>query len=62
MLVVLSRQNHVAATNICHDKRFVATKIFCCHKHNFVATKMILAAAPANDKMVLSTPGPTNSY
>ena len=37
-------------TNICRDKRFVATKI-CVRldEHVCVATKMILVAAPAND-------------
>ena len=26
----------------CHDKSFVATKIFCCDKQNFVMTKVVL--------------------
>ena len=30
-------------TNICRDKSFVATKIFCGDKHNFVVTKVILS-------------------
>ena len=52
------------ATNICRDKRFVATKIFCRDKHTFVATKdvfcrdkhvfvatkIILVASSANDR------------
>ena len=44
-------------TNICRDKRFVPTKIFCRDKHNFVCrdktfveSKLILVAAPANDR------------
>ena len=51
--------------NFCHDKKyFVMTNIillqqkFCCGKHTsvrtkdvFVATKIILAAAPANDRV-----------
>ena len=53
---ILSRQNYACrdkhvfvATNICHDKRFVATSIlflaikdvFCRDKHVFVATKLL---------------------
>ena len=46
------------ATNICRNKSFVVTKIFCRDKHTFVVTKhqhvfvaikMILVAAPARD-------------
>jgi len=29
------------ATDICRDKGFVATKIFCGDKHNFVPTKLL---------------------
>ena len=62
--------NYFVATNIilssqnfCHDKHtFVVTKdLFCRDKHvcrdkTFVTTKMILVAAPANDKIWVSSP------
>ena len=55
--IILSQQN------FCHDKHtFVVTKdLFChdkhiCHDKTFVTTKMILVAAPANDKIWVSSP------
>ena len=58
------------ATNICHDKSVVVTKIFCriplsrqktCFV--FVATKIILVAAPANDSSEGKTKSvPISSY
>ena len=34
-------QHVFVTTNICRDKSFVATKIFCRDKHNFFATKLV---------------------
>ena len=64
---ILSRDKHVfVARNICHDKRFVATEIFCRDRHHFVATsillsrqKMRLVAAPANDSRQRWPPPPS---
>ena len=56
----LSQQNTpFVMTQVClspqhfclHKNMFVVTKYFCHDKHTFVATKMILAAAPANEKV-----------
>ena len=43
MTKLLSRQALLLLqqTRVCHDERFVVTKIFCHDKHDFVATKVL---------------------